>query len=287
MHRNALLLSGVLISLLLASCNREPDTHIAEKRPPVTKAGQQSESFVIRYVYDITTTAPFQMGKGTSIPETSPGVNIELLRLVEKQTGIPIRYKRVPWNRGLHLVKTGNADAIFQSAYNIDRTEYAVYPMTNGQPDVSRRLSTQTTCLYKLESSPLSWDGKQMKSLNGVIGVNRGFGIAKKLKRMGVEVDDSANTETNLDKLLKKRVAGYAQLETKADLVIRKDINKYGSIQKVSPPLQTIDFFVMFSKRFYESHPEAAEEVWKAIRDIRATDDYRRLMEKYSGLLQK
>ena len=80
----------------------------------------------LRIVYDVFENPPLICGNGTAIDPTTPGLTIELLRMASAQAKVPIELSRTPWKRGLYLIETGQADAIFASSFVEERQRYGV-----------------------------------------------------------------------------------------------------------------------------------------------------------------
>ena len=102
----------------------------------------------VRILFDVQANPPLIRGVGTAIDAEKPGLTIEMLRMASETAHIPIELSRVPWERGLYLIETGQADAIFASSYVEARTRFAVYPMKDGNADPRRKLFDQSYRLY-------------------------------------------------------------------------------------------------------------------------------------------
>ncbi len=113
----------------------------------------------VRILFDVFENPPLINGNGTEIDPARPGLTIEMLRMASERAAIPIELSRTPWQRGLYLIETGQADAIFASSYVEERLRYGVYPMQDGHPDTRRKLFDQSYRLYVRTGSGVGWDG--------------------------------------------------------------------------------------------------------------------------------
>ncbi len=220
----------------------------------------------LRFAYEVKEVAPYFMGEGEKVA-ARPGITPEALLLLEKKIpGLKVKLLRMPWKRCIVTLHQGEIDAVVAS-FNAERTESGVYPMKEGQPDHSLRLSTEAYFLYALRSAPVSWDGKTLSGLPGKVGVPLGYSIAGELARLGASVDESANAQSNLDKLAIGRLGGVAALERVGDVLVAQD--RYRDIVKLRPALSSKDYYLMLSHQFVKANPQLAQRIWLALAEIR------------------
>jgi polar amino acid transport system substrate-binding protein len=265
-------LGAIALPLLLASLS------------PRARAAPASVVEPVRIVYDIHDNAPLICGNGTEIDPVKPGLSIELLRMASVRANIPITLARMPWERGLYLIQTGQADAIFASSYVPDRLRYGVYPMKNGQPDTSRKLFDQSYRLYVRAGSDVRWDGKTLTNLHAPVGATTGYAVVSLLRAMGVPVEEEMSHVADLHKLVAGRLDAYAELDTHIRPMLRNNKAEFGSIVELSPPLRTAAYYLMFSKISYARDPEVAERIWDAIAEANDSAAYRAVLasDKYA-----
>jgi polar amino acid transport system substrate-binding protein len=185
---------------------------------------------------------------------------------------------RTPWQRGLYLIKTGQADAIFASSYTKDRLSYGVYPMKDGQPDSSRKLFDQSYRLYVRAGSGVRWDGKTLSNLHAPVGATPGYAVIPVLRAMGVDVEPEPSHVANLRKLVAGRLDAYAELVTHVRPLLHADPAEFGNVIELSPPVLSQAYYLMFSKIFYASVPQVAERMWDAIAVAIASPAYLALL---------
>ena len=191
----------------------------------------------ITIIYEDKETYPYQLEDGQNINLEKGGTLIELLLLVEKKLDIKINFVRAPWDRCFYDLETGKADGLFYASYKEERLKYGVYPLKDNALDPDKSIETISYILYKLKSSNLKWDGKSFSNLTGKIGAPKGYSIVGDLQKMGVDVEESPGTLTDLKKLTAKRLAGVAALEEPADFFLSKDPKISRLVEKISPPL--------------------------------------------------
>jgi len=231
----------------------------------------------VRIVFDVFANPPLICGNGTAIDPVKPGLTIEVLRMASRQADIPMTLSRTPWERGLYLIQSGQADAIFASSYVEDRLRYGVYPMKNGHPDTSRKLFDQSYRLYVRAGSDVRWDGKRLTNLHAPVGATPGYAVVPVLRAMGVAVEEEPSHIDNLRKLVAGHLDAYAELDNHVCPLLRANPAEFGNIIELSPPVLTKPYYLMFSKIFYAKTPDIAERFWDAIAVVNGSAAYQDL----------
>ncbi len=232
----------------------------------------------VRILYDVFENPPLINGNGTGIDPVRPGLAIELLRMASEQANIRIDLSRTPWQRGLYLIETGQADAIFASSYVEERLRYGVYPLKDGHPDTHRKLFDQSYRLYVRTGSGVGWDGKTLTNLHGPVGATPGYAVVPVLRAMGVQVEEEPSHISNLRKLVAGRLDAYAELDTHVRPLLRSNPKEFGGIVELSPPVLSKPYYLMFSKISYDRAPEVAERLWDAIALVNESAAYQDLL---------
>lgn len=231
--------------------------------------------------YEEKANPPFVQHAGTETHASHPGITPEILRHLAQQNHLEISFKRMPWARAIKSLKNNKIDGLFHASFKIKRLSIGVYPMSEGKPDASKSIMSQRYIIYKLNDSPLTWDGQKLQHLNGHVGSIQGYSIIDKLKSLNAPVVENSNLKSNLNMLLAGRLAAVVELENMADSVINQPSNKYQNITKISQPLREKPYFLIFSHGFYQSHRDTAESLWEGIHAIKRTAFYQQLQEKY------
>jgi polar amino acid transport system substrate-binding protein len=242
------------------------------------RVAQAAAAEPVRIVYDVFANPPLICGDGTAIDPTTPGLTIQMLRMASKRANVPIELSRTPWRRGLYLIETGQADAIFASSFVEERQRYGVYPFKDGRPDTRRKLFDQSYSLFIRGESEVGWDGKALINLHAPVGATPGYAVVPVLRAMGVVVEEEPDHTANLRKLVAGRLDAYAELETQIRPMLRSDKVEFGSIYELSPPVLTKPYYLMFSKVFYARTPEIAERLWDVIGAVAESAAYQKLV---------
>ena len=210
------------------------------------------------------------------------GLTTSLLKMAEKIYGSKVELVALPWKRCLDDAKNGAIDGVVKISFSTDRTEFLVYPMAGDKPDASKRLLNDTYSLYRMKGSiAATWDGKTLK-VDGAVGAQSGFSIAKQLTSMGARVDDSVRSaDANLTKLVGGRIAAVALQTEEGDISIANNAEANGKVEKLTPVLVEKPYFVAFSKQFYGKEKAAAQKLWDAIGTARESAEYKDLVKKF------
>lgn len=235
---------------------------------------------VVRLTFETKANPPRYFGEGTAIDAARPGLTIELLRLAEARAGVRFELSRHPWARSIYLMETNQVDGLFHASYVADRERFAVYPMRDGKPDPSRSLFTQSYYLYARSGTPPAWNGETLTA-SGPVGTTRGYSVARRLESLGVRVVEENDVPNSLRKVLAGRLAAYAELENMAAAVIAAHPEELRDIVKLSPPLRTEPYYLVFSRGFAAREPRLAERIWGAIQETMRSPEYRALLAKY------
>jgi polar amino acid transport system substrate-binding protein len=209
------------------------------------------------------------------IQKDRPGLNILMLRSVEKQVGGKIEVVPLPWKRCLEEIKAGTMDAAFKISYSAERAaELGNYPMVENKPDASKRMLMDSYSLYRLKGAAVEWDGKVLK-MTGSAGAQSGFSVVGQLKSLGVTVDDGSRSPgDNLKKLLSGRFQVLALQTEEGDANVAGNPEFNGKIERIKPFLVEKPYFFIFSKAFTLKNPDYVKEVWDSIGRVRESAEY-------------
>lgn len=210
-----------------------------------------------------------------------PGLNIIMMKQIEKQLGTKVELAALPWKRCLEDLKAGAVDGAFKSSFKADRLEFGLYPMQGDKPDNSKRMLDESYTIYKVKGGQVDWDGKTLK-VNGSIGAQLGFSVVEQLKGMGLKVDDGARSaDDNLKKLISNRVGAVALQTQEADNTIASTPEFRDKVEKVSPPLSEKPYFLMLSKQFVAKNPDFAKQVWDTVAQVRESAEYKKQVQQF------
>ncbi len=240
----------------------------------------QAATVQLNIAYADSEQPPYIYGKGVVIPE-APGVVVEMIRMLQDRIpGIELKLSRLSWKRCLSYLKAGKVDGIFNGSFSPERLKNGAYPMKNSQVDPSKRLVTISYGIYVLKNSPVSWDGKTLKNLNGgIVGANRGFSVVRILKKMGVPVEEVEFVSQNFYKLSEGRIAAVLAQNVTALSLLSENQNRFSKIVQLETPFLTKPYFLMLSHQLFKTHPKVAKQIWPAIEAIR-NENFQNLIKK-------
>ncbi len=228
-----------------------------------------AESVDFLVAYEDTAQPPYHLGEGRAVPEP-PGVSVEMVRMLrEYLPELRIQFRRIPWSRCLKELEYGKVDAIFNGSFRPERMSMGAYPMRDGHPDPSRRITVLEYALYTLKNSPVIWDGQQIRHLNGPVGAPAGYSIVDDLRAWRVPMEEALNTRTTLVMLNYGRVAAVAAQTVTADKLLRDEPVLFAEVVKRQPPLVSKPYYLLISHQFMARHPGLAERIWEALASIR------------------
>lgn len=247
----------VFIGILILLCS----SPVYAEKPEFVFAFEDKEGF------------PAYLGNGHEIPIDNPGIDIEVLRLVEQQVPIKVVFLRLPWKRCLVELGAGRVSAI-EASHKKDREKLGAYPRDiDGVVDSSKRLTSETYSLYTRKGSTLRYDthSKQFLNLKGSLGAQFGYSIVEELRKNGHNIEESESTFTNLQKLAIGRVEGIITQDSQTDFQIKKYPIKFASIVKTEPPIKTKPYYFIISHQFAEKYPKLTQQIWDTVAKLRKT----------------
>lgn len=212
-----------------------------------------------------------------------PGLNILMMRLLEKELKIPFKLVPMPWKRCLAEMQKNNVHGAFAASYKLDRLEMGHYPAAkDGKPDPAFRLHTSSYSLYRMKGSTLNWNGKSFENLSGQIGTLSGHAIIDFLRERGASVDDgSKNPVDTLRKVQAGRLQGAALQTPRAERILALNPDLARSIERVPVMLEERPYFLMLSPHLAEQLPELASLIWKSVEKIRESTEYKRIEQDF------
>lgn len=267
-HSSRLLLTRIWLPALLAVTAISSAPALAEGSVTFRACTEDKEQF------------PNYVGNTVEILPVNPGLSFDLITLAANRVNMITEFVRVPWKRCLRLLEMGAVDGAFNASFKPERLAFGRYPQKDGAPDVSRRITTLSYSLYAKQDAGMIWDGKQFSDKTHTIGAPRGFSIVSDLKKLGLRVEESDSSESNLMKVLGGRIGAAALQTVTGDTILRKNPTVYPDIIKNDIPLTTKAYFVMISHQFYNASPDLAEAFWDQI-GIAREKDAAALAEKY------
>lgn len=215
-------------------------------------------------------------------PWTMPdgaGLNIDLLKRVERLTGEQFNYVARPWKRCEEETRNGIMDGMIGPSDNPGRRAFSVPPLKpDGTQDPDRALYHDRVSLFLRTGSGASWDGKGLVNPRGIAVAQRGYYTVVMLQGLGQNVIDTPKSAEEGLRLLAVGAADVAVLMGRgAEESLRSDPRFQGKIELARQPFAVFDFHLMIGRKAYDKEPGRFEAIWNAIATVRATPEYRRL----------
>lgn len=238
--------------VILLLCSSSPLAHSSPNTP-----------IEFNFCYENKEFYPHFLGNSTIVPEDRPGALIEVLLQLNKMVPeVTLSFTRKPWVRCLSLLESGGVSAVIGS-FSEERSRYAVYPLKDGQLDVSKAIDNLSTCFVVLRSSQLT-----TKDVT-TVAVPYGYIVSGQLKNAGFEVYETDSLKLAHQLLLSKRVSASVidcnnSLENKALTILPEPIRKHQG-------------YLMMSKKFYQHSPELAKNLWSTLSKL----DRKAIYNKY------
>jgi polar amino acid transport system substrate-binding protein len=238
---------------------------------------------VITLACEDKTDFPYVLGDSQEVNWEKPGVSIEFVKRLADELKVELVIKRLPWKRAFELeLKSGTIDGLFPASYRKEREAFGVLPMKEGKVDETRSMFLASYFFYKIKTSPLEWDGKVLKNLEGSIGASRGYSIVSDLKQMGYHVQESDDGRKDLKRLTSGWLGAIAALEAAEDYNLESSPDSGHGIVKVQPPISTKHYFLMLSHQFVSQNPDLAQKIWNKCRELRERE-LSKILRRYLG----
>jgi len=238
--------------VILLLCSGSPLVHSSPNTP-----------IEFNFCYENKEFFPHFLGDSTLVPQDRPGALIEALQQLNKMVPeVAFSFTRKPWARCLSLLENGGVSAVIGS-FSEERSQFAVYPLKDGQLDVSKAIDNLSTCFVVLRSSQLT-----MKEVT-TVAVPYGYIVSGQLKNAGFEVYETDSLTLAHQLLVSKRVSASVidcnnSIENKVLMILPEPIREHQG-------------YLMLSKKFYQQSPELAKNLWNKLSKL----DRKAIYNKY------
>lgn len=200
------------------------------------------------------------------------GLNFELLDEVSRRTGVTFVYRAMPWKRCLEELKANTVDGAFSVSFNPGREEIAAFP-GGATPDHSKRMNGDGYMLVRRRGTLIDWDGKELRHVDGRIGVQLGYSIGEFLKSRNVAIDEGSQQADELaQKLVSGRIAAAAFGGADAERVRHGPFAR--QLEVLPVPLLQQDYYLVLSHALVARDPRLANRVWDAVGVVHASPAY-------------
>ncbi|MBN1670198.1 MAG: transporter substrate-binding domain-containing protein [Kiritimatiellae bacterium] len=212
---------------------------------------------------------PTMHTEGTEIK----GCAVDIVREALARIGCRADIRMVPYARGLLMVEHGVVDGMFTVYRRPEREAFAHYP--------TRPVMWRVVSFYVLAESPITFAGDLNAVTNRSIGTVRGYSYGMELDGLLASgafcrVDPATDPATALKKLLRGRFE--LMPHTEHDMGhLQKHVGAEGRILKLSPPIETVPTYLIFSRK-RPGLARLAGEFDRAMAGMEKDGTYERLM---------
>jgi polar amino acid transport system substrate-binding protein len=220
------------------------------------------------FCYEDSELYPSFAGNSAVVPDVSPGVLIDLVKMIGERVNLEIQFVRFPWKRCLSLLEIDRVNGVIAS-YSDARLALGRFPMRDGKLDESRRISTAGYHLYQLSGDAPLWDGKKFTKTNITVGAPLGYSIVDMLRSKDLQVIEAGNSLGLLYMLQRGRVDAVAAPGLATDTILRRSPRRYADIKRLPEPLQIKPYYLVLSRQFLKATPQKAEDIWDATKILR------------------
>lgn len=203
------------------------------------------------------------------------GFEIEVIKEACKRMHVEPVFRVYPWNRAIHMVKTGQADAIFSLFKNSERLEFLYYPAQN--------ISYENNIIIARED----WDIKISKvdDLQGLsVGVISGYTYGKEFEDFQEMTKEECNSPENL---LYKLVAGRMDVAIINDFVfrsLRRDTENRKSF-KILFTVSSEPLYVAFSREKGPDLEIISNRFGDSLHEMKTDGTYKAIIERFNNIL--
>lgn len=226
------------------------------------------DACVVNIAYNVIESPPYYVGDGDKIPD-NPGATIELINMAAQQIQCKIQWQRLPLKRILVDLERNVIDATLALSYSAERAAFATYPMKDGLPDARLSVWTLSYNFYARQGTTLKWDGKQFNRAAQGVGANSGYSINKDLAALGIATEEAPGELNNLRKLVANRIEVYAGQDVTVDPL--REQPEFRDIEKLSPPIVSKDYFLVFSRDYGARSGKTVARLWKHIAELKSS----------------
>jgi len=210
------------------------------------------------------------------------GLNFELLDRTEKLLGENFVYVSMPWKRCQEEVRNGEIDGIIGAADNPQRRAYVAFPtLPNGSLDTSATIYEDQFNVYLRVGGSGAWDGKELTGVNRPVAVQSGYlAVAASLLERRIKINDSIKSAEDGLRFLSAGMVDIAVLQSiEADTLLKQDSRFTGRIVTAPAPYIILPLYLAINRATYQRDPKRFNAIWGAIRTVRNSADYRKVLD--------
>ncbi len=284
----------LILSVLLVSCNQssendsaavesDKETAIQANKETSTNVSKTTETAIEQTQKSCEITmgwAPWEPYQYITRNGTLTGLDIEIVQATEKEMGCTIKFQQGDWAKLLELLKKGELDAVASAGMTENRREYAYF---------SEPYRSESYSIYVRKDELDRYSGQSIRSLldsrmrlGAVSGYSYGVTVADYQDNEKYQKQFTYNeiSEENFLLLFDNKVDGVL-----ADSIVASDMIRRRSwsteVARLPLVIHSGDVHVMFSKKSVSQ--EVVQKMNNALAKLKASGDYRRLIELYGG----
>jgi polar amino acid transport system substrate-binding protein len=233
-------------------------------------ANARAENKPLVLCFEDVPQTPWTMPDGT-------GLNIELLKRVEKMLGENFQFSAKPWARCLKEVREGSMDGVFGASDTEERRHWGVFPtLPDGRADVQRALHVDSFNVFIRVGGAASWDGKELHAPGKGVLVQRGYVTADILRQRGFTVQEATTSGPDAIRQLAADMFDVAIIQGVEPGRFLRTVPSYRKKITVSKiPYELLPSYLLMGRPTYERDPKRIEAIWKTIDLVRRSPEYR------------
>ncbi len=215
-------------------------------------------------------------------PWTTPdggGLNLELLKRVEKRLGEKFVFTAKPWKRCMEEVRAGSMDAVVGAADSPERRRhYRVPTLPDGRADLAGALYQDAYMVFYRKGSGAGWDGRELVPAGGRVLVQHGYVISELLRARGYQPDELVKAPVDGLRMLANGGRDIAILHGREPLALVRDDPRFqGKVLQAALPYEVMGFYLLFGRTSHERQAARIEAIWRAIALERRSPSYQQL----------
>ena len=181
----------------------------------------------------------------------------------------------------MRKLELGEFNAVV-AGFDRKRSEYAAYPIKDGQPDKGRALSIADFCLFAGRNSRMSWDGERF--INGefsTLAIPRAYSLVGLLERQNVTFEQTFSSQLSMELLIAGRVDNAITLCTTGKAILARYV-ALDVVKNVQVVRKQYGYLIV-DKVFYQRHTLLVQKLWASAATVRE-QHYATLIAKYNQL---
>lgn len=218
---------------------------------------------VMRVAYPDRERLPYYIGNGAVVPEPA-GAGVDVLRAAVRSVGCTAELVRMPTARLRLALIDGSVDlAPVDLRDGEDR--YSALPLTPGGANDTRRGIRVTAVVYVRAADGIATTTNPRNYFKSrTLATNHGSPLGDQLRDEGYTVDSgTADAFSNLDKLMIRRVDGFAMSMANAEALDSAVAARYGDrVVRLATPMRASTLWLSSSNAYYRGNRERVEQLW-------------------------